>query len=492
MNTILIIISIPTIFLFIWILSGNAIEEEKKPVNYTRPLKIKPPVVKAAPPPEKVEEKISLPRQFRRAQQALGRQRAIILNNVKEMAHQARVLDISSQLVNIQDQQSQVQDAIVNLKHKELDIAAAQTEVTLSNREGLLKLNEARNALEKETINSIKLKAENDIERGLMSIDKSKLELQGYENNLQSQRLQIQAEKMELDEYGNQLAHKDRLQELIKIDLLLTDKSLNNKSDEIRLDHKGNLQELKEIDLRLTDKSLDNKRGQIRNQLDKLNIKAKNNEISFKDQVNKLNAQEVKLKRLGLENVKDSILSLNSKVELNKKDAQLKVREGMITLKNQDLLNKKNAIGNLMDKMSNKEEKIKIAEKSMKLTYERAQLQYKNLLNEILYQFKNLKLERRANSLQAKQEQLKLYEYRLNNLSQYINQMYEIKSQWNKIESRENNIQFKENQLRLDRKYHNTQRALDHLRLYRYENDLRFREQKMELQKMIDSMRSWW
>ncbi len=145
MNTTLIILSVLTALLFIWVLTGNIAEKEKKPVNYIRPLKTKTSVVKTAPLLEKVEEKISFPRRFRRAQQALGRQRAIILNNVKEMAHQARVLDISSQLVNLQDQQSQVQDAIVNMKHKELDIATAQTEVTLSNREGLLKINEARN-----------------------------------------------------------------------------------------------------------------------------------------------------------------------------------------------------------------------------------------------------------------------------------------------------------------------------------------------------------
>ncbi len=179
--------------------------------------------------------------------------------------------------------------------------------------------------LEKETIDTIKMKAENDIEIGLLNIGKSKLDLQGYENNLQSQRLQIQAEKMELDEYGNQLTHKDRLQELKEIDHRLIDKSLDNKRVEIKLEQLNNLQHLKEFDLRLTNKSLDNKRGQIRNELEKLNNKAKSNEISYKDQVNKLNAQEVKLKGLGLKNIKDGIINLNSKVELNKIDVQLKV-----------------------------------------------------------------------------------------------------------------------------------------------------------------------
>jgi len=53
-------------------------------------------------------------------------------------------------------------------------------------------------------------------------------------------------------------------------------------------------------------------------------------------------------------------------------------------------------------------------------------------------------------------------------------------------------LYYREQKLRLDDQYFKTRRDLDHLRLYRMENNLLYREQKLELQNLFASLEKNW
>ncbi len=449
MNLVIIILACCVGLIFIWILTGNKNYALDGNSTIATPQNVvKDNQVQAEITPEK--ERVSLPRQFRRIQQSLSRQRNVIIDNMKEMHHQGQVLDIASQMVRINDQQNILQDAMIDLKHKDLEITSKGIEIDLISRENLLTINEARNKLEFETIDSIRLKAENDIQGSLLNLKDKQLDLKVYEIDLNGKMIDLRDAEIDL------------------------------KAHENRIDFKSQIQNIKEKEFGVIQQSAEVANDRIRN------------ELSFKEQVNRLNEQEVELKKLGLNNIKGELVNAGTSIDLKKKEVDLTIKDGLATLKDRELENKKGSINNLIGKLDNKEKSVNLAEKNLALSYARLSENFRVLLNNILLESRSLKLDRRDNALRSKQELLDLREYRLGNLSRYIDQMYEVKSNWLRIESKDNELQYREQQLRLDNKYHQTQQDLERLRLYRYENNIVHREQKLELQNLIRSMQDNW
>lgn len=453
MNTMIIILGICVFLLFIWIFTGNN-ESTKQP---TRQVDRRYPKATENPlPPQEIEgERLSLPRQFRRAQQSLARQRNVAIQNMKEMAHQGQVLDIQSQLVGVGNQQIALQDAMINLHQRDMEVTSKHNELELMAREGLLNINEARNKLETETIDSHKLRAENEINSSLLNLEATKLDLRDIEANIEYKEHDLNLKSKALDLHGL---------------------SLNLRSQEFGI----------------TEKGLELKRGQIRNELKMLEIEGIGNKLNYEDQVNQLNAKEVELKKLGLSNVKGEIQNLSKGLDLQKKDISLDIREGLHTLEHKTISNQKGELNNLLGRIDNKERSLKLSERELRVYYNEISEQYRVLLNTIRLESRSLSLDRKNNRLANKEELLQIREQKLNNLSRYIDQMYQIKNEWLKIESSGNDLQYREQKLQLDDRYFRTRREVDQLRLHRYENNLLHREQKLEIQNLYTSLQRNW
>jgi hypothetical protein len=519
MNLAIITISVFLIVTLLWIGSGN---ETKEPVVHRSMLS--PREISYTIPNEEPEN-ISIPRKFRRAQASLLRQSNAVVNNMKELHRQGQVVEIASQLAQVGTQHVALQDAMLDLKSKDIEITTKQHEVDLSSREELLAVNQARTKLEYEMIDAAKLKALNesqseilkveaktlDLARAGLTIDdklldlrSSKLDLVGKENDISNKMLDLRNSKLDLiskenDISGKMLDLKDKKLGLksykIDIDQRLID--VENSKLDVReyankVSRKERLQEYKEKEMALDKKSIDLGREIIKVDLGNLMNQRKHNLVDYKDQLNKLNSKEVLLSKHSLDNIKGEIANKRESVELSKKDVRLTVLNGLNLLHEKHLSNKKGELLNLRGQLTDQEHSLRLAKKDLVLTYELNNQKFVRLLSDIKAESRSLKLQRRENKLKSGEEMLSLKEYRVNSLRRHLSQMYEVRSNWLRIQARENNLDYREEQLKLDKRYHQTQRQLERLRLYRQENNLIYREQKLELKNLLSDLQNDW
>ena len=245
----------------------------------------------------------------------------------------------------------------------------------------------------------------------------------------------------------------------------------------------------------------------------------KRREVTLQEQGVSLSLKEVELvdlanqiaheQRIGQLDRRELLIEIEGqKIELKDLISDIQHRENLMDLKDKEISldGKKIELQQLFNDILNEGKKVELDKKElgvlrneMILEYSKNAFELEKTAQGIRVMIANFQLDKKAWSIQKKEDNLKLYGEKLRLLEDHIRQMYEVRMKWLDIQARDNNLTNREEKLALNQEklklqglYESTQVKLRQLQLDRKEVNLiwdrRSLDNKWDRLKEIENM----
>ena len=292
-------------------------------------------------------------------------------------------------------------------------------------------------------------------------------------NEIWEKGLMVKEQKIELKDLLSELNHRENMVILKQQEVLIDGKHIHAKQLLNQVERRENLLELEQKDIVLNGKRVELKElfadilfqskmvqvGKAENALEKREITIDGKRVELKELLNQVehrgNLQELQHKNIELDGKRVELRDLLS--EINYQGKMVKIGKAELALGWKELTHAYNLKAFELQKT----------------------LHHVKTLNE------QLRLSRIAFKVQKQEEAMKLYAQKLALTEQHIRQMYAIRSEWLKVQAKENNLGYREQKLQLQSLYNDTQSKIRELHLTRWENEMIWDKKELERRAAI-------